>query len=131
MAQEYPGILLCMAGVLRSTGGQELLRKKKKKFGKPELIHDWSNLVETLLQWDRWLRSDEMEKKHVKQARDKHRYIMYMLKKVANRQAGMAFKLTKFHSIVHIADDILNFGVWKLIQVSTKVDTKLRKKRPS
>ncbi len=28
MAQEYPGILLCMAAVLQSTGGQQLLRKK-------------------------------------------------------------------------------------------------------
>ena len=36
---------------------------------------------------------------------------MYLLKKVAKRQEGMSFKLTKFHGIVHIADDILNLGV--------------------
>ena len=47
----------------------------------------------------------------MRKARDKHYWIMYMLKKVAKRQGGMSFKLTKYHGIVHIADDILNLGV--------------------
>jgi len=52
-----------------------------------------------------------MRKKHVYAARQKHRYIMYLVRKVAQRQKGMGLKLTKFHAILHIADDILNFGV--------------------
>ena len=52
-----------------------------------------------------------MEKRHVKEARDKHRYIMYLMKKVVKRSTGMQMKLTKFHGVVHMADDILNFGV--------------------
>ena len=52
-----------------------------------------------------------MEKKHVKASREKHRYIMYLAKNVAKRAKGMQLKLTKFHTIVHIAKDILNFGV--------------------
>ena len=83
MAQEYPGILLCMAAVLRSTQGRDILSRRKEKFGTPEVLRDWSQLVETLLQWERWLRSDTMEKSHVKKARDKHRYIMYLMKSVA------------------------------------------------
>ena len=111
MAQEYPGILLCMAAVLRSTAGRGLLAAKKKEFGTKEALRDWSQLIETLLQWERWLRSPVMEKKHVKKARDKHRYIMYLVKKVAKRSKGMGLKLQKYHQIVHMADDILNFGV--------------------
>jgi hypothetical protein len=111
MAQEYPGILLCMAAIFRSTQGRKLLASKKRQFGELTLIRDWSMLVETLLQWERWLRSDSMEKKHVKKAEKIHKYIMYLLKKVAKREKGMSFKLTKFHGIVHIASDILNFGV--------------------
>jgi hypothetical protein len=29
MAQEFPGVLLCMAAVLRSTGGRAMLKSKK------------------------------------------------------------------------------------------------------
>jgi hypothetical protein len=136
MAQEYPGILLCMAAVLRSTAGRELLATKKKEFGKKEALRDWSQLVETLLQWERWLRSPVMEKKHVKKARDKHRYIMYLMKKVAKRTEGMGLKLQKYHQIIHMADDILNFGVPLEVDTgsnesghkSTKVAAKLTQK---
>ena len=111
MAQEYPGILLCMAAVLRSTGGRAMLRRKKRHFGEENALRDWSQLVETMLQWERWLKSVSMEKQHVKEAKQKHRYIMYLMKKVVKRTTGMQLKLTKFHGVVHMADDILNFGV--------------------
>ena len=68
-------------------------------------------MIETLLEWEEWMKSPKLMKKHVRAARQKHRYIMYLIKKVANRTVGMGLKLTKFHCIVHIADDILNFGV--------------------
>ena len=111
MAQEYPGILLCMAAVLQSTGGRAMLKKKKKHFGNANLLRDWSQLVETMLQWERWLKSMSMEKQHVKEAKQKQRYIMYLMKKVLKRTTGMQLKLTKYHGIVHMADDILNFGI--------------------
>jgi len=47
----------------------------------------------------------------VKKAVEKHKYLMYLLKKIGKRKKGMSFKLTKFHGILHIASDILNFGV--------------------
>jgi len=56
MAQEYPGILLCMAAVLRSMGGCLILKHKKEHFGNEEVLRDWSQLVKTLLQWERWLK---------------------------------------------------------------------------
>ena len=36
---------------------------------------------------------------------------MYFIKKVAKRTKGMGWKITKFHGIMHLAQDILNFGV--------------------
>ena len=36
---------------------------------------------------------------------------MYLIKKVGNRKKGMGLKLMKFHGIMHMARDILNFGV--------------------
>ena len=111
MTSEYAGILLCIAAVLVSTKGRALLKKRKRQFGEDALLRDWTTLVETLIQWERWLRSSYMVKSHVIKAKQAHRYIMYLFKKVSKRADGMEFKIIKFHGVVHLADDILNFGV--------------------
>ena len=36
---------------------------------------------------------------------------MQFIKSVGNRVEGMGFKIPKFHSILHMAEDIINFGV--------------------
>ena len=36
---------------------------------------------------------------------------MHLIKKVGRRVKGMGLKITKFHCIMHLTDDILNFGV--------------------
>lgn len=110
MAKEYTGVLLCMLVVLRSSKGKQIVRRMRKYFGQNRL-DDWILLLETLLQWEEWMKSSLILKKHIIRARKKHRYIMYIIKIVANRSEGMGLKLTKFHAIVHIADDMLNLGV--------------------
>ena len=35
---------------------------------------------------------------------------MYLIENVGRRVEGMGLKITKFHCIMHLADDILNFG---------------------
>jgi len=109
MAKEYTGILLCMLMCLKCGKGQKLLARKK--LFKGTYLVDWVMLIETLLQWEEWMKSEKMMKKHVRAARDRHRHIMYLIRKVANRQKGMGLKTTKFHSLVHISEDILNHGV--------------------
>jgi hypothetical protein len=112
MAKEYPGVLLLMATILRSTARSKLLlAKKNSTFAHDDVLSEWIELVETLLMWEVWLKSDKIAKRHVKWAEKKHRFIMYLLQKTANRQAGMELKLTKFHVIVHMVTDILHFGV--------------------
>ena len=94
-------------------------------------------LVETLLQWESWLKSDRMERHHVKAAQHKHRYIMYMIKKIGRRAKGMGLKITKFHAIMHMASDILAFGVPMEVDTGsnesghkeTKVAAKLTQKK--
>ena len=49
MGKEYSGVLLVVAVILRSTLGQQLL-KKVQNFKEQVLIDDWSLLVETMLQ---------------------------------------------------------------------------------
>ena len=111
MAKEYPGILLCLAAVLRSTeGSEELKRKRPAVFGQEGQIEDWLLLIETLLEWEMWLKSDKMSKKHAHGARKRHQQIMYCIKKVGNRAEGMGFKISKFHQILHMVDDMFQFS---------------------
>ena len=111
MAKEFTGILVCMLLACSSGLGCKILGKVQKKRFTDVRIRDWILLLETLLQWEEWLKSDTMPKHLVHRAQKKHRYIMWLIKKVGKRVKGMGLKLTKFHCILHMADDILNFGV--------------------
>jgi hypothetical protein len=117
MAKEYTGIVLVLAAVLQSSHGRKLLTGANSRgrfhadFGQYGHLQDWILLVETLLQWEAWLKSDVMRRHHVDRAEKKHRYIMYLIKKIGRRSKGMGLKITKFHCIVHMARDMLNFGV--------------------
>ena len=52
-----------------------------------------------------------MKVKHVKRLDKKHRCIMHVMKKVAERSTGMGLNIMKFHAITQLMDDILAFGV--------------------
>ncbi len=52
-----------------------------------------------------------MKVSHVRKLDAKHRYIMYLIRRVANRVQGMGLKVVKFHAILHLMEDILLNGV--------------------
>ena len=137
MAKEYTGVLLVMAAILQCQKGRELLKSARKKNFKTDwAIRDWVLLVETLLQWEAYLTLAQMDKKHVQRLKKKHRFLMFLLKKVGNRSKGMGFKVMKFHAIIHLAFDILMFGVPMVVDTgsneshhkTTKVAAKLTQK---
>jgi hypothetical protein len=79
MAKEYEGVLLLIATILRSTSGSNVLKDRKgTTFSTEDSINDWVTLVETLLMWVQWLKSDEMPKKLVKRSEKKHQFLMYL-----------------------------------------------------
>jgi hypothetical protein len=109
MAKEYRGILLVMGALLCSATGVAKLRANPNFTDRA--IKDWRLLVEMLLEWEAFLCEPEMTKFHIMRLEKKHRYIMYLIKRVARRKQGMAMKLMKFHAISHLFKDILLFGV--------------------
>jgi hypothetical protein len=117
MAKEYRGILLLMAITLRSTKGRAIARNRRP-FKEDSFVDDWIMLLETLLQWESWLRKDVMEKKHVRALMEKNRRLMYLIRKVGKKTSGMGLKTVKFHGITHIAQCILDFGVPTLYDTS-------------
>ena len=110
MAKQYRGVLLIMAAVLRSSMGRQLLMKKKS-FGREQGLSDWTLLVELLLEWEAFLCEKEMKRSDVVRLKEKHRFIMYIMRNVAKRSKGMGLKIMKFHAILHLVEDILLFGV--------------------
>ena len=110
MAKQYRGVLLIMAAVLRSTMGRSLLMKRRR-FGKERGLSDWTLLVELLLEWEAFLCQKEMKRADVVRLKEKHRFIMYIMRNVAKRSRGMGLKIMKFHAILHLVEDILLYGV--------------------
>jgi hypothetical protein len=110
MAKDYRGVLLIMLAIFRSSKGRSILRKNRN-FKKESDLDDWVLLLELMLEWESYLNEPKMYTKHVKRLEKKHRYIMYIVRKVARRQKGMGLKLMKFHAILHICQDIIEFGV--------------------
>ena len=112
MGKEFTGVLLLIAAILQTEKGRALLKKASpKRFGRDCLLDDWALLVETLIEWEAFLKLERMELKNVKRLKRKHRFIMFLIKKIADRSTGMKLKLVKFHAILHLVEDLLNFGV--------------------
>ena len=119
-AKEFSGVLLVMAAILRSTEGRKKLsRSTKGNFRQPWQIRDWLLLIETILQWEAFLKLPQMQKKHVERTKRKNRFVMYLLKKVGNRTQGMGMKIIKFHAIIHLATDMLMFGVPMIVDTGS------------
>ena len=112
MAKDYRGVLIIMLAIFWSTKGRKILRMKRIFKDKHDSsLDDWILLLEVMLEWEAYLNEPRMYVKHVKRLEKKHRYIMYIMQKVAQRNAGMGLKLLKFHMILHIWEDIIQFGV--------------------
>jgi len=108
--------MLVLLTALRSTKGRDLLTNRNNRENNAQFLEEgryknWLMLLDTLLQWDSWLTSDVMLRHDVKRSLKKHRWIMYLIKKIGRRQRGMKLKLLKFHAIMHMSDDIFYFGV--------------------
>jgi len=115
-AKEYTGILLVLLTAIQCRAGQDLLTDEDKTASNAAFIEegrysDWIELLDRLLQWEAWLKSDEMVRRDVERSFEKHRHLMYQYKKVARRKKGMGLKIFKFHGIMHMSQDIINFGV--------------------
>ena len=111
-AKEYQGVLLVIAVVLHSTAGRRaLITTPRSKFKEAVVIKDWLLLVELHLQWEAYLSQPQLKATHVKRLDKKNRFIMNIMKSVANRSEGMGLKIMKYHAIVHLCSDILLFGV--------------------
>lgn len=108
-AKEFVGILLVMAAVLHSTKGQNFFAEHADF--NTQKVKDWAYLLELMIVWYSFMVSNSMHVRSVSRLSTRTRYIMWLIKKVANRTTGMGLKLMKFHALTHLGQDISMFGV--------------------
>ena len=112
MGKEFSGVLLVILAVLHTKAGRDALKSARSgRFKNRDLVDDWILLLELLLEWEEFLKLDTMERDLVVRMKRKHKFLMYLFKRVCRRTEGMGFKVVKYHAILHMVDDILNFGV--------------------
>jgi hypothetical protein len=116
MAHEMSGMIVVLLAAMRTTKGRNLLftqcrATQKQYFGQMAFIHDWMLLLTSLLQCEAWLKEPELRVYDVRRFKTKVKEIMNMEKRIGRRDKGMGFRTFKFHAALHVADDILNFGV--------------------
>ena len=124
MAHEMSGVILVLLATIRCKKGQKLLLhgsrgKQKDHVGSDVQVQDWISLLELLLMWESWLALDEMDVEHVVRSEIKVRELMDIEMFVGKRDKGMKFKTNNFHACVHVADDILHFGVPSVTNTSS------------
>ena len=137
MGKEMSGVLLLLAAVLQTAAGKKIISRQRGSDLKSDIVHDdWILLLETLLQWEAFMKLEQMQIKHVKRLEKKHRYLFHLLKKVMKREKGMGMRLVKLHALLHLCLDILNHGVplnvdtsdneehWKPAKVAAKLTQK-------
>ena len=62
MSKEHTGVLLIIAAILQTAKGREILHSVRKgNFKKDWQVQDWILLVETLLEWEAFLKKDKIE----------------------------------------------------------------------
>ena len=105
MGKEYRGVLLVMLVLIHSVEGRSILkRSRSRKFKTDAQISEWSLLLEILLEWDAYLNSEEMSVRDLKKMGEKNRYVMHLIRKVAQRkEKTQKWKLMKFHAIFFFA----------------------------
>ena len=116
MGHEHTGLVLCLAGACRCTGGRKVLledakhMKAQEFFPNKKWVDDWLMLLETQLETEQWLKRDAVSVDEVKRSGPKFREIMSMTKVIGKRVEKMGNKTFNFHGTMHMPDEILNFG---------------------
>ena len=115
-AHEMQGLVLVLLACIHTARGREILLtesrgKQKEYFGDEEKIANWTRLLETYLQWEAWLNLPTLSVFDITRSRTKVREILAMEKRTCQRDTGMEFRTFNFHAAIHVADDMLDFGV--------------------
>ena len=85
----------------------------------PDFVKDWRMFLSSLLEWQAWLKQSRISRLSVSRSGLAVSSLMRSLKFVAPRLSGAMGNTTiKTHLVLHMDDDILNFGVPEVMNSS-------------
>ena len=118
---EYAGILLIMLLAFETSRYGEIFDRARalsvqggqvdKHPGHDHFISDWKLLLTSLLDWWAWMKQPHIDRRCVKRSVYATSFLLRRLKEVAPRHDGMKNNTVKTHLVLHMAEDIENFGV--------------------
>lgn len=115
MGHEVPGCLVVLLMVLQCEDFAKIFADPRYnnefKFGNENHRADWITLIEAYLEMEQWLKSEELPRREVSRLPRGVKWLMRQTKFIAPRNAGMNHRTVKFHFLLHLASDILDFGV--------------------
>jgi hypothetical protein len=79
--------------------------------GHDHFIADWKLLLTSLLEWWAWMKQPRIDRRCVKRSVYATSFLLRRLKEVAPRHDGMKNNTVKTHLVLHMSEDIENFGV--------------------
>ena len=125
---EYAGCLFVMLISFYTSRFREIFKNsrasgkvsdKDKALANPGFVEDWRTLVSSLLEWHAWLKQPEMRRSSVVKSVYATSHLIRLLRYVAPRlTGGMKSNTIKTHLVLHIHEDILNFGVPEVMNSS-------------
>ena len=83
---------------------------KDKALSNPGFVKDWRTLVSSLPEWHAWLKQPEMRRTSVVKSVYATSHLMRLRYVVPRLTGGMKSNTIKAHLVLHIREDILNFG---------------------
>ena len=118
---EYAGILLIMLLAFETSRYGEIFDRARaltvhgghadKHPGHDNFISDWKLLLTSLLEWWAWMKQPSIDRRCVKRSVFATSFLLRRLKDVAPRHVGMKNNTIKTHLVLHMAEDMENFGV--------------------
>ena len=109
------GCLVVMLFSLHTLHLQSIFSAKKHcsigNLGHPDHIINWILLLESLLQWHRWLKQPVMKKYMVSRLAKATQWLMHLFQNVAPRESGMKNNTAKMYLVVHLVDNTFDHTV--------------------
>ena len=118
MGHEMVGLLLVISGAIRTTAGRAKILnmshgKARELFRVDDGTHidRWSTYLDTLLEYEAFLKQPKMKASSVERMKTKIRELMNMIVKVGRRSKGMGCNTATHHTAKHLPQAILDHGV--------------------
>jgi len=112
-AKEMVGVTLLLVLMLSCEAGKDILHRAKwshTKFKQVNHYIDWVSMVDETVTFYAFLELKEQRVSYAHRFKGKLPQMMYRMKQVWRRTEGMGHKTTKFHGMLHIGENIEDFG---------------------